>query len=456
MERWSRGRAIGLVFQEPGVRPRPGADDRQRRSRKPSALHRPSSPREAQAAARAALLAEVGVSGSARPCSTRIRTGSRAACGSGRSSRSRSRPARGCWSPTSRRRRWTPRSPREVLDLLDRLRARARPRASPRHPRPRRRRAATADRVLVLYAGRVVEEAADAELFRAPAHPYTRGLLRSRAPRLEAAPRPRASATRDPGRAARARRARAVAVRVRAPLPGAVRRPATARSRSSIPAGPARARCFLHAPAPSPDRDVRRRARRSSPRPASRSASRCAAACSAAARGHLAALRGVELHDPGRGETLAPRRASRAAARRPRPGSSRGSRSRTRAPIDFDGTDWLALSGARAAPRAGASSRSSSRTRRLPSTRGCASATRSRSRSAFSGSRAGATLGARVARAARGRRARPGASRAGFPRSSRAASGSASRSRARSRRGRAWSSATSRCRRSTLGRRRRS
>ena len=35
------------------------------------------------------------------------------------------------------------------------------------------------DRVLVLYAGRVVEEGGTAALLRAPAHPYTRGLLRS-------------------------------------------------------------------------------------------------------------------------------------------------------------------------------------------------------------------------------------------------------------------------------------
>jgi peptide/nickel transport system ATP-binding protein len=36
-----------------------------------------------------------------------------------------------------------------------------------------------ADRVAVMYAGRVVEEAPVAELFSAPAHPYTRGLLAS-------------------------------------------------------------------------------------------------------------------------------------------------------------------------------------------------------------------------------------------------------------------------------------
>ncbi|WP_341991396.1 ABC transporter ATP-binding protein [Azorhizobium sp. AG788] len=39
--------------------------------------------------------------------------------------------------------------------------------------------AENADRVLVMYAGRKVEEAPVAELFRAPRHPYTRGLLRA-------------------------------------------------------------------------------------------------------------------------------------------------------------------------------------------------------------------------------------------------------------------------------------
>jgi peptide/nickel transport system ATP-binding protein/oligopeptide transport system ATP-binding protein len=37
--------------------------------------------------------------------------------------------------------------------------------------------AETADRVLVMYAGRVIEEAPVATIFDRPLHPYTRGLL---------------------------------------------------------------------------------------------------------------------------------------------------------------------------------------------------------------------------------------------------------------------------------------
>jgi peptide/nickel transport system ATP-binding protein len=44
--------------------------------------------------------------------------------------------------------------------------------------------AQTADRVAVMYAGLVVEQAPTAELFRAPDHPYTQGLLGS-VPRLD-------------------------------------------------------------------------------------------------------------------------------------------------------------------------------------------------------------------------------------------------------------------------------
>ena len=47
--------------------------------------------------------------------------------------------------------------------------------------------AEVADRVMVMYAGRIVEQATTAELFEAPAHPYTIGLIAS-LPSLRAPP----------------------------------------------------------------------------------------------------------------------------------------------------------------------------------------------------------------------------------------------------------------------------
>jgi oligopeptide/dipeptide ABC transporter ATP-binding protein len=56
--------------------------------------------------------------------------------------------------------------------------------------------AETAQRVVVMYAAKVAEEAPVSDLFKEPLHPYTQGLLRSipastrgnRAPRLETIP----------------------------------------------------------------------------------------------------------------------------------------------------------------------------------------------------------------------------------------------------------------------------
>ncbi len=71
----------------------------------------------------------------------------------------------------------------QILELLDTLRA-ARGMAVLLITHDLGIVAGRADRVLVMYAGRIVESAPTRELFRAPQHPYTRGLLRS-LPRLD-------------------------------------------------------------------------------------------------------------------------------------------------------------------------------------------------------------------------------------------------------------------------------
>src|SRR5205823_12785935 len=63
------------------------------------------------------------------------------------------------------------------------------PSSSPRHPLsfPTRRSSdLTAQRVVVMYAGKVIEEAPVGELFSHPRHPYTQGLIRS-IPRIDTA-----------------------------------------------------------------------------------------------------------------------------------------------------------------------------------------------------------------------------------------------------------------------------
>src|SRR6201984_2751045 len=49
--------------------------------------------------------------------------------------------------------------------------------------------AETAQRVVVMYAGKVIEEATVGELFAHPRHPYTQGLIRS-IPRIDTAGTP--------------------------------------------------------------------------------------------------------------------------------------------------------------------------------------------------------------------------------------------------------------------------
>jgi oligopeptide/dipeptide ABC transporter ATP-binding protein len=103
------------------------------------------------------------------------------------------------------------------------------------------------DRVLVLYAGRIVEEAGVAELFRDPAHPYTRGLLLA-APRLRAAARAPGQryetiAGSLPDLAARVARGCGFAPRCPERF-----EPCEKEEPALYPRGGGRARCFLYAP----------------------------------------------------------------------------------------------------------------------------------------------------------------------------------------------------------------
>ena len=103
-----------------------------------------------------------------------------------------------------------------------------------------------ADRVLVMYAGRVVEEAPVGRLFAQPLHPYTQGLL---ACVPDAGRRPRARLAADPGHAARPG-APPAGLPLRAALPAARSRPATRRIPPLLPIGPGHAR-RLHPRRPS-------------------------------------------------------------------------------------------------------------------------------------------------------------------------------------------------------------
>ena len=80
-----------------------------------------------------------------------------------------------------------------------------------------------ADRVIVMYAARMVEQGPAEAIFHRPRHPYTMGLLRS-VPRLD---RPRGAQARNHRRAGAESRERAARLPLRAALPVPHRRSAT-------------------------------------------------------------------------------------------------------------------------------------------------------------------------------------------------------------------------------------
>ena len=133
--------------------------------------------------------------------------------------------------------------------------------------------AGLAERVLVMYAGRIVEEGPVEQIFDDPQHPYTRGLLRSM-PRLDAATAQRAR--RDPGPAAQPAGA-ARGLRVPRPLRASrsSAAPASARELRSFAPGRAKA-CHLERLAERPDeRAAARRSRTCACTSRSRSAACC-------------------------------------------------------------------------------------------------------------------------------------------------------------------------------------
>ena len=132
----------------------------------------------------------------------------------------------------------------QVLDLLDQLR-RERALTLLLITHDLGAVAAHCDRVFVLYAGRIVEEADTAALFRSPAHPYTRGLLRSM-PRVASAARERGRRYEViPGMVAdlSAREAPGCAFAPRCPERFA---PCEASPPDPYPTPAGRARCFLY------------------------------------------------------------------------------------------------------------------------------------------------------------------------------------------------------------------
>lgn len=102
------------------------------------------------------------------------------------------------------------------------------------------------DRAIVLYAGKVAENASTAELFRSPRHPYSRGLLRS-VPRLSEAGAPGRRFDAIPG-ALPDLSVRSAGICAFAPRCPERFEPCTRREPDLYVAGGSLARCFLYEP----------------------------------------------------------------------------------------------------------------------------------------------------------------------------------------------------------------
>ena len=307
-----------------------------------------------------------------------------------------------------------------------------------------------ASRILVMYAGRIIEEGPTAAVLRSPRHPYTRGLL-NRCPRA-------------PSRAAIWRRSRARTPSLLQPAATAARSARAAPRRPSVPArcpqlerhGARACRCHHPLAAEAAHERASSRSMRSRKRFAPRLSlgeqiaaalgsaieTRTGARASTASRSRIARARSLGLV----GESGCGKSHARPHDRRHPAADLRDGAHRRRA---GDGRRRAPASARRAC-------RWCSRTRSPRSIRACASATRSpRARSPTASSDA-ARRGAYVGKWLAGGRPRPRLRAAAIRTSSPAASASASRSPARSPCGPTCWCATSRSPRSTCRSRRRS
>ena len=160
--------------------------------------------------------------------------------------------------------------------------------------------AETAQRVVVMYAGKVVEEAPVAELFGNPRHPYTQGLIRS-IPRIDLAATQEGQAGGDPRRGAQAD-----STSGRLPLRSALQvRPRRLHQRPLRRCAPSRQATRWRASSTRRRSNERAAAARGRPRQALRSARRAAAAPDGdRARSRRSQLRNGGRRDAGPGRRI--------------------------------------------------------------------------------------------------------------------------------------------------------